>query len=113
LGIIAIPNTVEHLIPDYSLTVELGEDTPIVRIDFNKYGHDGIYIESRINNGEWAFLDIDTVTPYLDARPLVPGNNYETREYRLRWWDKSVANGEWAPIKKSYWGNKARLTKSR
>ena len=52
LGIIAIPNTVEHLVPDYSLAVELGADTPIGRIDFKKYGHDGIWIECRINGGE-------------------------------------------------------------
>ena len=69
MGIIAIPNTVEYLVPDYSVAVELGADTPIVRIDFKKYGHDGILIECRINDGEWTFLDIYTVKPYLDARP--------------------------------------------
>ena len=62
-----------------------------MRIDFKKYGHDGIWIESRINGGNWPILAIDTVKPYLDERPLAPGNTHETREYRLRWWDTKVS----------------------
>ena len=98
LGIIAKANTVEHLIPESTVTVELGATGNRVRIDFKKYGHDGIWIESRINVGDWAFLAIDTVKPYLDERPLAVGNSHETREYRLRWWDKSVAHGEWSAV---------------
>ena len=26
----------------------------------NKYGHDGVWIEGRINGGDWAFLAINT-----------------------------------------------------
>ena len=98
LGIIAKANTVEHLIPESTITVELGATGNRVRIDFKKYGHDGIWIESRINGGDWAFLAIDTIKPYYDERPLAPGNTHETREYRLRWWDKSVAHGEWSAV---------------
>ena len=98
LGIIAKANTVEHLIPESIIAVELGATGNRVRIDFKKYGHDGIWIESRINGGDWAFLAIDTVKPYYDERPLAPGNTHETREYRLRWWDKSVAHGEWSAV---------------
>jgi hypothetical protein len=96
LGIIAVTNNVEHLIPEPTATVEQGSDGNRVRIDFNKYGHDGIIIESRINNGDWVFLAIDTVKPYYDERPLATGNSHETREYRMRWWDKSIAHGEWS-----------------
>ena len=77
---------------------------PINGIDFKKYGHDGIWIESRINGGEWAFLAIDTVKPYYDERPLAPGNTHETREYRMRWWDKSEAHGEWSSVQKAVVG---------
>ena len=63
LGVIATANTVEHPIPEFTVTVELGATGPRELIDFKKYGHDGIWIESRINNGEWAFLAIDTVKP--------------------------------------------------
>jgi len=104
LGIIAIPDTVDHPFPEFWLTVEMGLEATQVRIDFNKYGHDGIWIESRTNGGEWAFLAIDTVKPYLDGRPLAPGNTLETREYRMRWWDKSEAHGEWTGIQKAALG---------
>jgi len=98
LGIIAASNSVEHLIPEPTVSVELGETGNRVRIDFKKYGHDGIWIESRINNGDWVFLAIDTIKPYYDERPLAAGNTHETREYRMRWWDKSVAHGEWSAV---------------
>ncbi len=98
LGIIAIPNNIEHLIPIPSILVERGESGQRVAISFNKYGHDGVWIECRINGGEWSFLAIDTLKPYYDERPLAEGNTHETREYRLRWWDKSVAHGEWSTV---------------
>ncbi len=100
LGIIAIPDTSIHLTPDFSLTVDLGLDHPVVRIDFNKYGHEGIWIESRRDAEEWTFLAIDTLKPYLDERPLATGNTHETREYRLRWWDKSLPQGDWSAVQK-------------
>ncbi len=100
LGIIAIASNVEHLIPEFTARVEQSSNGNRVRIDFNKYGHDGILIESRINNGDWVFLAIDTVKPYYDERPLATGNSYETREYRVRWWDKSIAHGEWSAVER-------------
>jgi len=98
LGIIGTSNTIEHLTPMPSALVELGESGQRVAISFNKYGHDGVWIESRINGGEWVFLAIDTLKPYYDERPLAEGSSHETREYRLRWWDKSIAHGEWSNI---------------
>ena len=53
-----------------------------------------------INGGEWTFLAVHTVQPFLDERPISQGLSYEVREYRLRWWDKSVAHGEWSAIQK-------------
>ncbi len=104
LGVVATANTTEHPVPEFTVTVELGATGPRVRIDFKKYGHDGIWIECRINNGEWAFLAIDTVKPYYDETPLAPGNTHETREYRLRWWDKSEPHGEWSAVQKAVVG---------
>jgi hypothetical protein len=100
IGVIATGNTVEHPVPEFTVNVELGDTDSRVRIDFKKYGHDGIWIESRTNGNDWAFLAIDTVKPYLDERPLAEGNSHETREYRLRWWDKSQAHGEWSVMQK-------------
>jgi hypothetical protein len=104
LGIIAILNTTEHPTPEFTVTVELGATGPRVRIDFNKYGHEGIWVESRTNGSDWAFLAIDTVKPYLDERSIADGNSHETREYRLRWWDKSTPHGEWSVIQKAVLG---------
>jgi hypothetical protein len=73
-----------HPTPEYTITVELGSTGSRVRIDFKKYGLDGIWIESRINGGDWTFLAIDTAKPYYDERSLAPGNTHETREYHLR-----------------------------
>ena len=100
LGIIATPDNSIHLVPDFTLTVEMGIDHSIVRIDFNKYGHEGIWIESRRGAEEWSFLAIDTLKPYLDERPLAEGSLHETREYRMRWWDKSLPQGEWSAVQK-------------
>ena len=100
LGIIAPLDTTNHLVSEFSLSVELGLDHPIVRIDFNKYGHEGIWIESRRNDEEWLFLAIDTIKPYLDERPLAVGKTHETREYRIRWWDKSLPQGDWSAVQK-------------
>jgi hypothetical protein len=93
MGVIATGNTIDHPVPEFTVNVEMGATGSRVRIDFKKYGHDGIWIESRTNGSEWAFLAIDTVKPYLDERPLAEGNSHETREYRLRWWDKSQPHG--------------------
>jgi len=100
LGIIAATNTVEHLIPEPTVSVELGKNGSRARIDFKKYRHEGVWIESRINGGNWEFLAVSTVKPYYDERPLANGNAHETREYRLRWWDKSEEHGEWSAVQR-------------
>ncbi len=98
LGIIASANTTEHLVPVPNVLVELGTSGQRGSIYFNKYGHDGVWIESRTNGGDWVFLAIATLTHYYDESPLAAGNVHETRDYRLRWWDKSVAHGEWSSV---------------
>jgi hypothetical protein len=79
--------------------VQQGATSQIVRIDFTKFGHKGVYIESRRNTGAWEFLAIDTTKPYLDERPLLAAPAAESREYRLRWWDDDP-NGDWSPVQK-------------
>jgi len=98
LGVIGIANTTEHLVPMPNASVELGDSGQRVAINFTKFGHEGVLIESRINGGEWSFLAISTLKPYYDERPLTGENANETREYRLRWWDKSVPHGEWSSV---------------
>lgn len=82
LGIVNTSTPTDHPVPEIGASAELGSDGPRVRLDFNKYGHDGIWIECRINGGDWAFLAIDTVKPSRRAshhrrqrprNPRIPG----------------------------------------
>jgi hypothetical protein len=98
LGLIATGNNAEHPYPDFTAAAEAGRTHEVVQINFTKYGHDGVWIESRRGGGNWEFLAIDTVKPYIDERPLLSSGTAETREYRMRWWDKGEANGEWSPV---------------
>ncbi|MEK6259105.1 MAG: hypothetical protein AABP62_10865 [Planctomycetota bacterium] len=100
LRIIGTPVTVEHPFPVFTLTVKQGATSQQVQIDFTKFSHYGVWIESRRNGGEWEFLAIDTVKPYVDDRPLLVAGTAETREYRMRWWDDSEPNGDWSPVQK-------------
>ena len=70
----------------------------MVRIDFTKFTHQGVYIESRRGGGPWGMIGIDTEKPYLDERPLAVAGQPEVREYRLRYWDKGTPNGDWSPV---------------
>ena len=70
------------------------------RINFTKYTHQGVYVESRRGGSAWEFLAIDTERPYVDERPLVVAGTPEVREYRLRYWDKGTPNGPWTDVAK-------------
>jgi hypothetical protein len=100
MQIIGIPVTSAHPFPEFTATVTQGATHQQVLLNFTKFGHDGVWIESRRNAGAWEFLAIDTVKPYLDDRPLLIPGTAETREYRMRWWDKGEANGDWSPVQK-------------
>jgi hypothetical protein len=79
---------------------ERGATIERVKMVFTKYGHDGVSIDSRRNNGAWEFLAIAMVKPWYDERPLLDPSTPEIREYRMRWWDKGQANGEFSPVQK-------------
>ncbi|MDD5034944.1 MAG: hypothetical protein PHE55_09320 [Methylococcaceae bacterium] len=100
LGIIGSQNTTLHLIPEFTASIERGMAIERVKIVFTKYSHDGVFIECRRNNGAWEFLAIVTGKPWFDERPLLDPNVPEIREYRLRWWDKGEAHGEFSPVQR-------------
>ncbi len=77
LGVIGIANTTEHLVPIPEALVELGDSGQRVKINFTKFVHEGGWIESRINGGEWVFLAVNTIKPYYDDRPLTGENTSE------------------------------------
>ena len=86
--------------PQFSLTVEQGAGSQIVRVRFTKAGHMGVAIYSRRGAGDWVFLGIDTASPYLDERPLAAAGAPEVREYRLRFWDNGAEVGDWSDVAK-------------
>ena len=99
LRIIGATDTAEHPVPEYKLKVEDGPSCQCVRIDFTKFGHQAVYIESRRNAGAWEFRAIDVEKPYIDNRPLLAAPAAESREYRLHFWD-SDPNGDWTAVQK-------------
>jgi hypothetical protein len=52
----------------------------------------GVCVECSIDGGPFAFVVIDTNSPYNDARPLAPGKTAEKRRYRLCFWDGEPTN---------------------
>jgi hypothetical protein len=99
LGIIGSEDAAAHPVPEFSLELAVGTERAGVNIYFTKFGHYAVVIESRSGpEALWESLAICARGPFLDERPLrVPGQP-EMREYRLRFWDRGVANGEWSGV---------------
>jgi hypothetical protein len=70
LGIVGAAVT-EKALPKFSAELLQGAGCQCVKLTFAKYGHMGVYIESRRGTGAWEFLAIDTESPYIDERPLL------------------------------------------
>jgi hypothetical protein len=86
--------------PEFSLKVEQGDASQVVRVKFKKAGHMGVAIYARRAGGDWVLLGIITSSPYLDERPLAVATQPEVREYRLRFWDNGSETGEWSAVEK-------------
>ncbi len=99
LGIIGSAET-EKSVPKFLTEMLQGAGSQCVKLTFYKYGHVGVYIESRRGSGTWEFLAIDTESPYEDERPLLVASTPEVREYRMRFWDKGTPNGDWTDVVK-------------
>ena len=100
LGIVSGFDATEHLTPAYTVTTERGAHIEQASINFTKFGHDGVSIEGRRNQGDWEFLAISMLKPWLDTRALLNPLLPEIREYRLRFWDKGDANGEHTAVQR-------------
>ena len=100
LGTISVQDNSAHLVPEFTVSTERGSSGERVKLIFTKYSHDGVSIECRRNDGSWEIIGIAMQKPWYDERPLLVINSPESREYRLRWWDKGTANGELTPVQK-------------
>ena len=86
--------------PQFTVNVEQGAGSQVVRVKFKKAGHTGLAIYSRRGAGDWVFLGIDTASPYLDERALAAPGVPEVREFRLRFWDNGSETGDWSDVAK-------------
>ena len=100
LGIVGSAVPPSQPVPGLKAEVIQGGGCQCVKLSFVKYGHMGVYLESRRGAGAWEFLAIDTDSPYLDERPLLAAPTPEVREYRARYWDKGTPNGDWTDVVK-------------
>jgi hypothetical protein len=97
LGIIGAPVTNGQPSPVFVLKLGQGPSCQCVEVGFQKFTHEGVVIESRRGAEEnFSFLANDTSRPFVDERPLLVPGQPEVRDYRLRFWDKGVANGDWS-----------------
>ena len=96
LGLIGAPVTNGQPAPTFTLELGGGTTCQCVAVNFQKFTHEGVTIESRRGAEEnFSFLGNDTSRPFVDDRPLLVPGQPEVRAYRLRFWDKGEANGEW------------------
>ncbi len=71
----------------------------VVRIDWTKGKFHGVYVESqRGDETDWERLGVDTLTPYIDARPPLEAGKPETRRYRLRYVFNDEGVGSWSNV---------------
>ena len=99
MGIIGAEETAKAM-PKFLTELLQGTGCQCAKLTFYKYGHMGVYIESRRGTGAWEMLGIDTDSPYTDERPLLAAGQPEVREYRMRFWDKGTPNGDWTDVAK-------------
>jgi hypothetical protein len=106
LKIIGSEDAAVRLAPEVSLELFEGLNRAGVNVHFTKFGHYAVVVESRPGpEAPWEPVTIATDSPFLDERPLrVPGQP-EMREYRLRFWDRGHANGEWSNVSRIAVGN--------
>lgn len=98
LGIVGAEDSAENPVPTFTLKVERGETSEVVRIVFRKYGRPGVAIYSRRGGGAWELLAIDLNSPYLDERPLLVPTQPEAREYRLQYYEADAPVGDFTAI---------------
>jgi len=101
LRVIGAENTADHPAPKFSLNVGQGADCQCVAIPFTKYTHEGVVIQSRRGTGDWETIATTTARSFTDERALLVAGQPEVREYRLRYWDKGIANGPWSEVQKA------------
>ena len=92
-------NPEDHPVPVFIARVGQGATSQCVDFSIIRYAHEGVLIDSR-RGGLWEQIGITTSRAYCDERPLLDPTKPEVREYRMRYWDKGIANGDGTDIAK-------------
>ena len=87
-----------NALPTFTLSVERGSGSEIVRVVFKKYGRQGVVIHCKRGGGAWEMLAIDLASPYVDERPLLVATQPEVRDYRLQFYDDAAPVGDFTDV---------------
>jgi hypothetical protein len=98
LGIVATAPVVDDSPPEFTAVLEQDAKGCRVHIHCPKRHHGGIVVQSSINGGPWQVYGHFTRGNVYDDRPLAVPHTPETRQYRLCWWDKDQAHGDWSAV---------------
>lgn len=98
LGITITASQVAHDVPELKLRTVSGPAGMQVLIRYQKWGHYGLWLESRRGAGDWEPFPVNTRVPFRDDQPLLTPGHPEVREYRARYWDGGTPNGEWSAV---------------
>lgn len=101
VGVEGTEVTDDHPTPVFKLVVEQGPTCQCVDFSIFKYTHEGVVVQSRRGGGAWEDIGITTARTFEDVRPLLNPAQPEVREYRLRYWDRGIANGPWSEVLKA------------
>ncbi|HUZ07759.1 MAG TPA: hypothetical protein VMV89_09765 [Candidatus Paceibacterota bacterium] len=70
-----------------------------VELDATFWEHNGVYIESqRQGEAGFAFLAVETSSPYMDNRAVKTAGQAEWRDYRACWWDNDTPSMHFGPV---------------
>ena len=74
----------------------------VVALACTRYGHDAVLVETR-RAGEtaWTSLGMKMMSEFADARPPLVAGTPEVREYRFRFVDADVPNGDYSDVVKT------------
>jgi hypothetical protein len=99
LGILPNHDSAVHTVPTVRFKVLPGPTNQKVAIRTSKHGRYAVLIQTRLaEEDDWADLAIAARHLYEDIRPLRHPGQPELRHYRLRFWDRGHAIGDWTEV---------------
>lgn len=100
LGIEGNLHTVNAEVPVFRLKAVRGAVWEMARLDYRRYGHLCVEIQTRRGGGDWEPLGTGLFggARAEDDRPLLVAGTPEIREYRMRFWDGPGSTAPWSDV---------------